>query len=123
MKRNQILLSAACLPVILGFLTWQAFRFNWLPDSILYLRVNLGFLLFLSALLLSLLLGSGVYLYIRFERRAQKELNTAQDHFSTEHRKFLQRLDHELKNPLTTLQVELANLMDEELAKSDPAAA
>lgn len=129
MKRNQILFIAASLPVILGFLTWQAFRFNWLPDSILYLRVNLGFLLFLSALILSLLLGSGLYLYLRLERRAQNGSNAAQDHFSTEHRKFLQRLDHELKNPLTTLQVELANLMDDGLASpaqpqpdSDPSA-
>lgn len=112
MKRSLSLLIA--LPAALGFLLWQAFRFGWLADSILYLRANLGLLIFLAGLLLSTLLGVGFYFYLRFERRAQNESNAARDHFSAEHRQFLQRLDHELKNPLTTLQVELANLGDEE---------
>lgn len=121
MKRNHMLLIA--LPVALGFLLWQAFRFGWLADSILYLRANLGLLIFLAGLLLSFLLGIGLYIYLRFERRARNESNVAQVHFSTEHRQFLQRLDHELKNPLTALQIELANLGDEELPPAHPQSA
>ena len=102
------------LPAALGFLAWQAFRFGWLTDLVIYLRANLGLLIFIAGLLLSILMGIGFYFYLHFERRARNESNAALNHFSVEHRQFLQRLDHELKNPLTTLQVELANLGDEE---------
>lgn len=118
MRRNHMLLVA--LPTVFGFLLWQAFRFGWLADSILYLRANFGLLLFLSGLSLSILLGFGLSLSLRFERRARNESNAAQAHFSTEHRQFLQRLDHELKNPLTALQIELANLQAEEPHRSQP---
>ena len=47
MRRNHRLLVA--LPTVFGFLLWQAFRFGWLADSILYLRANLGLLLFLRS--------------------------------------------------------------------------
>jgi len=104
----------ALLPAALGFLLWQAYRYGWLADSILYLRANLGLLIFLLGLFLSALLSIGFYFYIRCERSAQRTSHTVRDRFSTEHRQFLQRLDHELKNPLTTLQVELANLREEE---------
>lgn len=120
MRRYRLLFIVAVLPAALGFLIWQAYRFGWLSDSILYLRANLGLLIFLSGLLLSILLGIGLYFYLRFERRAQRTSDAALDHFSTEHRQFLQRLDHELKNPLTTLQVELANLGDEGLPPTQP---
>jgi len=86
-KRNLILLIT--LPVALGLLTWQAFRLRWLPDSILYLRANLGLLIFIAGLLLSTLLGIGLYFYLRFEHRARNESNSALDYFSTEHRQFL----------------------------------
>lgn len=120
MRRNRTLFLLASQPAALGFLAWQAFRFGWLSDSILYLRANLGLLIFLSGLLLSILFGIGAYMYLRFERRAQRTSDAALVHFSTEHRQFLQRLDHELKNPLTTLQVELANLMDEDPLPTQP---
>jgi hypothetical protein len=50
------------LPTVFGFLLWQAFRFGWLADPILYLRAYLGLLLFLSGLSLSILLGFGLSL-------------------------------------------------------------
>ncbi len=42
-------------------------------------------------------------------RAALAEQVTAQE---TEHRRFIQRLDHELKNPLTAIQVQLDNLQE-----------
>lgn len=113
MRRTPAVLIAL-LPVALGFLLWQTYRYGWLADSILYLRTNLGLLIFLIGLILSTLLSIGFYFYIRCERNAQRTSHAVRDRFSTEHRQFLQRLDHELKNPLTTLQVELANLREEE---------
>lgn len=110
----------ALLPAALGFLLWQTYRYGWLADSILYLRTNLGLLIFLIGLILSTLLSIGFYFYIRCELNAQRTSHAVRDRFSTEHRQFLQRLDHELKNPLTTLQVELANLREEEPPLTEP---
>jgi two-component system OmpR family sensor kinase len=96
----------------------------WLPADLL--RVNLfadpaitllvaGLLLALACLAASAGLswhGSGV-------QRALGAQAAAQD---TERRRFIQRLDHELKNPLTAIQVQLDNL--QEIPSADgPAAA
>ena len=119
MRRNLALLIAV-LPAALSFIVWQAFRFGWFTDSILYLRVNLGLLIFLLGILLSTLIAIVFAFYLAFQARTQKESQSISTRSSTEHRQFLQRLDHELKNPLTTLQVELANLKDEEPPLTQP---
>lgn len=110
MRRNRHYLILALLPAVLGIAAWAAFRFGWIPDLIIYLRANLGLLLLFSGILLSTLIGAGLGLYLLFESRTRKEVDEVSNRSSAEHRQFLQRLDHELKNPLTTLQVELANL-------------
>jgi two-component system, OmpR family, sensor kinase len=100
-------------PAMFGLIAWLAFRLGWASDSILYLRANLGLLLLLVGILLSLLIFAGLGLFVYFENRAQKQTEKILSRSSSEHRQFLQRLDHELKNPLTVLQVELANLKEE----------
>ncbi len=112
-------LTLALLPAVLGFIAWQVYRNSLLTDSIIYLRASLGLLLFLLGVLLTILIGVVMAFYLFFKSRAQKESDLLATHSSTEHRQFLQRLDHELKNPLTTLQVELANL-DEEPPQTQP---
>lgn len=118
MKRN--FYALLFLPAALGFVAWLAFRFGWFPDSILYLRANLGFLIFLFGFLLSTLIGIGLAFYDSFESRARKEVDKVLNDSSAQHRQFLQRLDHELKNPLTALQVELANLSEDESNQTQP---
>lgn len=118
MKRN--FYALLFMPAALGFVAWLAFRFGWLPDSILYLRANLGLLLFLFGLLLSTLIGIGLAFYVLFESRARKEVDKVLNDSSAQHRQFLQRLDHELKNPLTALQVELANLSEDRSNQTQP---
>jgi len=115
MKRKLNLALIAILPAALGFIAWQVYRNGLLTDSIIYLRASLGLLLFVIGIILTILIGAVVAFYLSFESRTQKESDTISTRSSTEHRQFLQRLDHELKNPLTTLQVELANLDEESL--------
>jgi len=115
MKRKLNLALIAILPAALGFIAWQVYRNGLLTDSIIYLRASLGLLLFVIGIILTILIGAVVAYYLSFESRTQKESDTISTRSSTEHRQFLQRLDHELKNPLTTLQVELANLDEESL--------
>ena len=95
------LLGAACATV------WQA---GLWPDPVLYLRADLSTLLLLLGLLLSLLWAAGQALWrqamVRCERRLERE---RQEH-SAAHRRFVRRLDHEIKNPLTAIRAGLANL-------------
>jgi len=118
-RRKLILAVIALLPVALGFIAWQLYRNGWLTDSIIYLRASFGLLLFLIGSLLTILIGVVIAFYLFFESRTQKESDSLSTRSTTEHRQFLQRLDHELKNPLTTLQIELANL-DEEPLQTQP---
>jgi two-component system OmpR family sensor kinase len=120
MRRKLTFIFIALLPAMLGFIVWQAYRNGWLTDSIVYLRASLGLLLLIVGILLSTLIAIVLAFYLSFERRTRTESDTLATRSSTEHRQFLQRLDHELKNPLTTLQVELTNL-DEDPHQTQPA--
>ena len=114
-RRWQAALGLALLPAALGLLTWRlGARLGWLPDSVLYLRISLGYLALGAGLLVSGLLVSALALAWRQERRWERRLASQQAEAAARRRQFLLRLDHELKNPLTSLQVELANLEADE---------
>ena len=88
--------------IVIATLTWQ----SWLPNPILYVRADVGTVALAAGALLTGL-GAGV---LWWARRQQAMLLAARLDAATEHRRFLQRLDHELKNPLTAIRVALANL-------------
>ncbi len=76
----------------------------------LQLRADVGMLLLLVGALLTLLgLPPAVVAVYAAGRRA-RELEAARAAWADDRRRFLQRLDHELKNPLTALRAGLANL-------------
>lgn len=68
-----------------------------------------GIVLFLSIGLISTLFIGRLILYER-RIRAERIRVEAREHHAAVQRRFLQRLDHELKNPLTIIQLGLANL-------------
>lgn len=79
-----------------------------LDNPILYLRADLGTLTVLVGLALSTLAASLLLLRnwaVRVRRQAQAQI-------ADDRRRFVQRLDHELKNPLTAIRAGLANLAD-----------
>ena len=101
----------AALPLALAFLLWLALaELGWLPDSVIYLRISLGNLLLLTGLVLTGVSYLLLVLASRSKRLAQQEIQHARSEQEVRRRQFLRRLDHELKNPLTVLQIELANL-------------
>jgi two-component system OmpR family sensor kinase len=119
MRRKLKLFIIALLPTAVGFTAWQFYRNGLLTDSIIYLRASLGLLLFIVGIFVSAIFIGGLTFYLSVENRSRKVADSVSTRSSIEHRQFLQRLDHELKNPLTTLQVELANL-DEEPRLTQP---
>lgn len=81
------------------------------PDDLDVLIILLG---------LSLAIFTSLYLLVReaMERLRQQSFDLARTETLSEHRRFLNRLDHELKNPLTALRVGLAGLAMTPMEKS-----
>lgn len=97
------------LPVGLGIAA--ALLVHYLsPDPLLYLQVQFSLVLVGLGILVSL--GWGAFILI--EQRDRKLVDFAEQRFSEDRRRFLGRLDHELKNPLTAILAGLANLSQEE---------
>lgn len=109
--------AAILAPALLGLLINQLLFWTTLPNPRLYFLLDLGVLAFLLGVMLSALSGAGLALWDWMEReRLQHALRSAEDR-----RRFLRRLDHELKNPLTAILVGLANLSAGQESPTDPA--
>jgi two-component system OmpR family sensor kinase len=107
MKRIWLLLF---LPGILGLLLKIILERGWLENSVLFLRIDLGTLALLLGIFLSILLFIIWGIFLWQDRQFNDEFIQYQATTAEERRQFLQRLDHELKNPLTAIQAGLANL-------------
>ncbi|MEK6256537.1 MAG: HAMP domain-containing histidine kinase [Chloroflexota bacterium] len=93
-------------PALLGLAVSLWLNFASSSNPIIYMRVDAGTLIFLFSLGICLLAGIILALWDRDEKfRLNTNLRTAEDR-----RRFLRRLDHELKNPLTAILAGLANL-------------
>ncbi|MGE5124441.1 MAG: sensor histidine kinase [Acidobacteriaceae bacterium] len=77
-------------------------------NHIVYLRADLGILSLIAGLLLSLAAALVIILRSRMERALMQASSLAAE----ERRRFLRRLDHELKNPLTAIRAGIANLSE-----------
>jgi len=102
----------ALAPLLGGLLLGLAFAYGLLDNPVLVMRADLAALVQILGLALAILLWGWFVvrdwgLYLRDETRTEVETRAAEDR-----RRFLQRLDHELKNPLTAIQAGLANLAE-----------
>lgn len=92
-----------------------------IASIVLLIRINVGDVIFFlpsdsDVLILLLGLGFGTTLSLTYiiqellRRLREISVQRARNEAFSEHRRFLQRLDHELKNPLTALRAGLASL-------------
>jgi len=96
------------LGMILSILLW----IGALPDLLISLRIDLGNVIFILDLILAACWLALVYTRSRSRQQAvARVISQAAD----EKRRFLRRLDHELKNPLTAIRAGLANLAETHL--------
>jgi two-component system OmpR family sensor kinase len=77
-----------------------------LPNPILFVRAQLSALIFILGVIMLIIGAAALVIWYRWEiARLDIVLDSADDR-----RRFLRRLDHELKNPLTAILAGLANL-------------
>ncbi len=107
---KQLRWLATIVPAIVGaglaLFFFLSYDLNY--DHIVYLRADLGALSLIGGVGLSVLAG----IVFAFFSRADRQRQQVQTLAAEEHRRFLRRLDHELKNPLTAIRAGLANVAE-----------
>lgn len=107
--------ALALLPAGVGILIAILAAYEVIPDPVLYLRGSLGALAILAGVTISLVVVAAAQWRRKARKVHQEEIEAVQRQSSEDRRRFLQRLDHELKNPLTAIQAGLTNLTYEPL--------
>jgi len=91
------------LGYLLGLLLQRWERFN----PVLYFRMDLAFLVSISSIIAAALWWIGPEIGRRRQRRWMQQVEQIRQMEAEKHRRFLRRLDHELKNPLTAIQASI----------------
>jgi two-component system OmpR family sensor kinase len=100
----------AFVPLLAGVLLSVLIFNQGQPPTVYQLQFDLSSLMWLAGALLTAWLLS-LWLVRRLSARGfEQRLNQQQREQDEAHRRFLRRLDHEMKNPLTALRALLANL-------------
>ena len=108
MKRFKFVLPF--VPLILGALALTFLPILITPEIVISFRLGLGAVLFFIGLLITLWIQALAIVDSFREKKARAEINSAIREYEEGHRRFIRRLDHELKNPLMSLQASLENL-------------
>jgi two-component system OmpR family sensor kinase len=103
---------AALIPAALGLAAGAWLAGDQASNPIYVLRGPLGAWLSRLGLIVSLLILGGLAIGAWHGRRYGKRLAGMQTQAGADRRRFLQRLDHELKNPLTAIRAGLANVAE-----------
>ncbi len=104
MKRAWLL---ALLPIGVGVSLSLILNSGLVPNPIVYLRADVGALLVLIGGSVTVLISIGLMARRRAGQQAERQ---AHWRAAEDRRCFVQRLDHELKNPLTAIRAGLANV-------------
>jgi two-component system OmpR family sensor kinase len=101
------------LPLIVGMALAALWQARLWANPILYLRADVGTLLLLLGLVGTVALGAGLLLRSITWHDCELSLQRFQQGQAEAHLRFIRRLDHELKNPLTAIRAGLANLNEQ----------
>jgi two-component system OmpR family sensor kinase len=103
---------AALIPAALGLAAGLWLGSGQSDNPLFVVRGPLGAWLSRMGLIVSVLVLGGLAIGAWQARRYQRRLIALQTQAGAERRRFLQRLDHELKNPLTAIRAGLANVAE-----------
>ena len=110
--RRYLRLVRIVFPALLGlgalFITWLI----WQPEKVLVFKVGLGIVLFFAGMMITLFLAAFAWGRHESDRQANQRIVAAEQEQESAQRRFIRNLDHEIKNPLTVLQAELAGMRE-----------
>jgi signal transduction histidine kinase len=111
-KKSWILLALIILPLLLGIAASLLAQAAWNPVPILVFKIDVGMVAFMAGLALTLFLLAFWIGSARTQKKAQQQIEETVKASELGRRRFLRRLDHEMKNPLTGLRAALVNLQE-----------
>ncbi len=111
-KKNWRTILLVSLPWLLGALASVLAQAFLQPVPLLVFKVDVGMVAFVLGVLCSIFLAGMVWNGRRKESQARRQLDRSLREAALSQRRFLRRLDHEIKNPLTGLQAALANVRE-----------
>jgi two-component system OmpR family sensor kinase len=111
-KKSWILLALVFLPLLLGVAASLLAPVRWDSVPILVFKIDVGMVAFMAGLLVTLILLAFWLGSMRTEKRARRLIEDTMSESELGRRRFLRRLDHEMKNPLTGLRAALVNLQE-----------
>ena len=108
----------ALLPALLGLGLALLFQNGGLKNPLLNFTVDLGTVLLVVGLLASVLCLGIAITWTSAQGRQRRAVEEERRQAADAHRRFIRRLDHELKNPLTAMRIGLADLRSTPLQSS-----
>lgn len=111
-RKNWIFLILTSLPFVVGIAGLLLAQGFWNPVPILVFKMDVGVVVFLGGLGLSLLLFVAWIGVVSSASKAGRVIEGVIRETEQGRRRFLRRLDHEMKNPLTGLRAALVNLQE-----------
>jgi signal transduction histidine kinase len=103
------------LPAVGGILIAFLATNEIITNPVLFLRGKFSALVILFGMTISIIIIAAAQFWIYYRKKQKREIWEIQKQTSEDRRRFLQRLDHELKNPLTVIQAGLTNMTYEPL--------
>jgi two-component system, OmpR family, sensor kinase len=111
-KKSGIFLALVFLPLLVGVTASIIAQAIWNPVPVLVFKIDVGMAAFMAGLILTLFLLAFWLGAAQAERKTRQQIEDTVNESELGRRRFLRRLDHEMKNPLTGLRAALANLQE-----------
>jgi len=111
-KRNWVVLLLVFLPLLLGALASVLAQRAWDNIPVLVFKIDVGMVAFVFGAFITLFLSVAFLSGLIKERKADRTIEKSLQEFEQGRQRFLRRLDHEIKNPLTGLRAALVNLQE-----------
>jgi two-component system OmpR family sensor kinase len=104
--------TVVLMPLGIGALVALLFFSGLLTAPLVYLKADAGTLCLICGAVVTGVTGIALAVWTVLDKRHRLRLARVRNNAAAERQRFLKRLDHELKNPLTAAQIALANLGD-----------
>ena len=101
---------ASLTPLLIGLLLVFLLSFTDAKGAHVVLRIRLELIILGISILITTALFTSIMIRNRFKKQLGLQISQQKQDNYNEHQRFIRRLDHELKNPLTAIQLGLANL-------------